>query len=102
MALDAVIEHVSFRKFSDLVSKMETYSNLSAIELSGKKARVNAFTPLNHGIWMFLKTYFFELGLLDGFDGLVISVMNAGGSFLKYAKLREMMEENRGPGSQPG
>ena len=41
---------------------------------------------------MFLKTYFFELGLLDGFDGLVISVMNAGGSFLKYAKLREMIE----------
>jgi len=95
MALDAVIEHISFRKFSDLVSKMETYSNLSAEELAGRKARVNALAPLTHGIGMFLKTYFFELGLLDGFDGLVISVMNAGGSFLKYAKLREMIEHNR-------
>ncbi|MBW1799737.1 MAG: glycosyltransferase family 2 protein [Deltaproteobacteria bacterium] len=95
MALDAVIEHISFRKFSDLVSKMETYSNLSALELSGGKPRVNAWTPLSHGIWMFLKTYFFELGLLDGFDGMVISVMNAGGSFLKYAKLREMIEKRK-------
>ena len=95
MALDAVIEHISFRNFSELVSKMETYSNLSAVELSERKTRVNAFTPINHGLWMFLRTYFFELGLLDGFDGLVISVMNAGGSFLKYAKLREMIEHNR-------
>jgi hypothetical protein len=39
---------------------------------------------------MFLRTYFLELGFLDGFDGFVISIMNAGGSFFKYAKCREM------------
>jgi hypothetical protein len=57
-----------------------------------KGTSVSALTPLSHGLWMFLKTYFLELGLLDGFDGLVISVMNAGGSFMKYAKLREMRQ----------
>jgi hypothetical protein len=31
-----------------------------------------------------------ELGILEGFDGCMISLLNAGGSFLKYAKLREI------------
>jgi hypothetical protein len=55
--------------------------------------RVRGLTPLSHGIWMFLRTYFLELGMLDGFEGMVIAVMNAGGSFLKYAKLRELQKQ---------
>jgi len=49
------------------------------------------WSPLSHGIWMFIRTYVLELGIIEGFDGFMISVLNAGGSFLKYAKLREMM-----------
>jgi (heptosyl)LPS beta-1,4-glucosyltransferase len=88
--LDAVIEHISFRNYSELLAKMENYSNLASKELFEKNARVNAFSPLLHGLWMFLRTYFLELGVLAGFDGFVISTTNAGGSFLKYAKAREM------------
>jgi glycosyltransferase involved in cell wall biosynthesis len=87
--LDAFIEHTSFEEYSDLVDKMETYSNLASQELFEEDVRVNALTPILHGLWMFLKTYFLELGIMDGFDGFIISAMNAGGSFLKYAKLRE-------------
>ena len=88
--LDACIEHVSFRSYSDLVAKMETYSNLAAGELFQRDEAVNALTPVLHGAWMFLKTFLLELGFLEGFDGFTISIMNAGGSFFKYAKLREM------------
>jgi glycosyltransferase involved in cell wall biosynthesis len=91
--LDACIEHVSFRRYSDLVSKMETYSNLSSRELFERDQPVSALTPVLHGAWMFLKTYLLELGFLEGFDGFTISIMNAGGSFLKYAKLRELKEQ---------
>ena len=93
--LDAVIEHISFRNYSELLAKMENYSNLSSKELFEKDAKVNAVTPILHGLWMFLRTYFLELGVLDGFDGFVISTTNAGGSFLKYAKAREMRVMNR-------
>ena len=88
--LDACIEHVSFHSYSDLVSKMETYSNLSSRELFQRDEPVSALTPVLHGSWMFLKTYILELGFLEGFDGFTISIMNAGGSFFKYAKVREM------------
>jgi len=87
--LDAIIEHVSFRNYSELVAKMENYSNLASKELFERNKQVNFLTPIFRGLWMFIKTYFLELGVIDGFDGLLISTMNAGGSFLKYAKLRE-------------
>lgn len=89
-ALDAVIEHISFRNYSEIVAKMENYSNLASKELFQNNARINAVTPIFHGLWMFIRTFFLELGILEGFDGFVISIMNAGGSFLKYAKAKEM------------
>jgi glycosyltransferase involved in cell wall biosynthesis len=90
IALDAVLEHISFRNYSELVAKMELYSNLAAGSMHEDGKVVGPFTPALHGLWMFFRTYFLELGLLDGFDGFVISVMNGGGSFLKYAKCREL------------
>ena len=88
--IDAIIEHLSFRNYSELVTKMEKYSSLAASALYKEKKTAGPFTPVLRGLWMFLRTYFLELGVLEGFDGFTISVMNGGGSFLKYAKLREM------------
>ena len=88
--LDAHIEHISFRNYSGLVAKLENYSNLSALEMFEKDIHAGPFTPIHHGLWMFIRTFLIELGFLHGFDGFMISVMNAGGSFMKYAKLREM------------
>ncbi|MBN1103862.1 MAG: glycosyltransferase family 2 protein [Deltaproteobacteria bacterium] len=87
--LGAALKHVSFRNYSEMMMKMECYSNLSSLALFQRNAKVRAFTPITHGIWMFLKSYVLEMGILDGFDGFFISMANAGGSFLKYAKLRE-------------
>ncbi len=88
-ALDSPIEHISFRNYSELVSKMELYSDLASRSLFEAGKRASPLTPPLHALWMFFRTYVLEMGLLDGFDGLVISLMNAGGSFFKYAKLRE-------------
>jgi hypothetical protein len=68
---------------------MERYSCLASEELYRRNVKAGGLTPVTHGSWMFFRTYVLELGALEGFDGLVISLMNAGGSFLKYAKLRE-------------
>ncbi len=88
--LDFSIGHYSFRNYSDLIHKMETYSTLSALEMLRKRKRVGWWAPITHGFWMFLRTYLLERGALEGFDGFMIAVLNAGGSFLKYAKYREM------------
>ena len=38
----------------------------------------------------FFKKYFLKLGILDGYEGYVISISTAYGKFLKYIKLREL------------
>ena len=98
LALDAVIDHYSFQDYSDLVDKMERYSSLAARSLFDEGKRAGPFAPAMHGLWMFFRTYLLERGMLDGFDGFVIAVMNAGGSFLKYAKLRELAMSFEGDG----
>ena len=88
--LNLTIDHHSFRDYSDLINKMQTYSTLSARDMFAKGKHAGWWTPLSHGIWMFLRTYLIEMGVLEGFDGFMISTLNGGGSFMKYAKLKEM------------
>ena len=88
--LNLAIEHYNFRNYSDLIRKMEAYSTLCAQEMLNAGKRARSWTPLSHATWMFIRMYILKLGLLDGLDGFIISILNAGGSFFKYAKLREM------------
>lgn len=85
------IEHFSYRNYTEMIEKSQHYSTLAARDLASRSPKISALTPVTHGAWMFVKTYFLELGVLCGFDGLIISLLNAGGSFMKYAKCREMM-----------
>ena len=98
--LELPLEHYSFRNYSDLIGKLEAYSSLAAREMVESGKRAGALSPLTHGCWMFFRAYILELGLLGGFDGFIISLLNAGGSFMKYAKLREAKICGISPGSE--
>jgi glycosyltransferase involved in cell wall biosynthesis len=93
--LDVPIDHYSFTSYSNMLSIMETRSTDMARELFDAGKRANVFTPFLHGITMFLKIYIIKLGFLEGFDGFIISITRAGGSFFKYAKLLEIQNENK-------
>jgi (heptosyl)LPS beta-1,4-glucosyltransferase len=93
--LDACIEHYAFSNYSDMLGTLNEYSTIIARELFNSGKRANFLSPLYHGIGMFLKIYFIEMGLLDGLDGLVTAVTKAGGSFFKYAKLLELQRWNK-------
>lgn len=91
--IDACIEHYGFSNYSDMLKNVDNYSSIAAKELFDKGRRVNMMTPVIHGIAMFLKIYILQKGIFDGFDGLVMSVAKAGGSFFKYAKLYELQRK---------
>lgn len=95
---DLPIEHFSFSAYSDMLKIMEGRSTDMAKELFDTGRRVNAFTPFVHGLTMFIQVYFFKLGFLDGFDGFIIAITRAGGSFLKYAKLLELQRGHTAAG----
>jgi glycosyltransferase involved in cell wall biosynthesis len=91
--IDAYIEHYGFEDYFDMIKTMNEYSTLSAQELYISGRRASIFTPIVHSIAMFIKVFILKKGFLDGFDGLVLALLKAGGSFFKYAKLLELQRK---------
>jgi len=79
--------HYSVNNFSQVLHKIDRYSSDSAQQafLAGKKSSV--LNAVLHGLWAFIRTYFFKLGCLDGAHGLAVSISNAEGSYYRYLKL---------------
>ncbi|HLT32244.1 MAG TPA: glycosyltransferase family 2 protein [Aquaticitalea sp.] len=87
------ILHWTYQTYSEFNLKTEHFSTISAkayFEL-GKKAPF--WKIICHPIWAFFKAYFLRLGFLDGLNGLVICVQTANITFLKYTKLRELIQK---------
>jgi glycosyltransferase involved in cell wall biosynthesis len=83
--------HYSYYTIRENIAQINSFSDIAAgasYEM-GENANVILDVFLNP-IFTFLKKYFLQLGLLDGYYGLVVSVNSAYFRFLKYAKLREM------------
>ncbi|MCC6446022.1 MAG: glycosyltransferase family 2 protein [Armatimonadetes bacterium] len=95
-AADAPIDHYSYDNYAHMLRKLDDYSTQTARELFESGKRAGPLSPLKHGLGMFFKIYLLKQGFRDGLDGLVISVIKAGGSFFKYAKLLEMQRNNEG------
>ena len=86
-----VVYHYSYQDLNDFINKINNFSTLYAKDNVGKKYS-SPILAVASGIYSFIKTYFFKLGLLDGYVGLVISFSHMATNFYKYMKL---YEENR-------
>lgn len=86
--------HNSFPKMEDVLEKVNRYSTLSAVHRFKPGKKVTLFTAITHGIWTFLRGYFFKLGFLDGKKGFMLAVSNAEGCYYRYIKMMLMNEEH--------
>lgn len=84
------LEHYSFRDLSDQVARLNHYATLAARQMHEAGRRANAFDLLIHPPAAFLRNYLLRRGIFDGTAGLVISLVNSYGVFLKFAKLWEL------------
>lgn len=82
-----VIWHNSFISIEDIITKMNTYSTLSALNLQNQGKSANITKAILKGFWTFLRGYIFKLGFLDGKYGFLLAIINAEGCFYKYLKL---------------
>lgn len=84
------LRHYSYTGIDDYVARMDRYSSLAAEELlkAGKAPGVTSvlFRPL----WTFIRMYLLKGGALDGYIGLLLSLLYAQYTFLKYSKAREL------------
>jgi glycosyltransferase involved in cell wall biosynthesis len=94
------ILHRSFDSVSDHLQTIDRFSEIAARELFRQGRRASAAAPVVHGAATFVRLYLLKRGFLDGFGGLVVSLLSATASFTRYAKLRYLQRaEGRGSDS---
>ncbi len=92
--IKADIFHYAYSNIGEMFTKQaRSFSSRSAkiIYQSGKK--VNAFTPFFHGFASFFQNYFLRGGILEGIDGLSISLAMSMNAYLKYARVLEYQRD---------
>ena len=86
--LHAPIKHYSFDSVADFLVKIQSYSEIYAKDMQGKK-HVSIVAGLGRGVFAFIKSYFFRKGVFCGFEGFTIAFFHGLGTTVKYLKLYE-------------
>lgn len=77
------LRHEAVTELGQFLRKVDRYSE---IRKDNAKRVYHPAVIFLKSLWGFLRTYFFQLGFLDGWRGLVIAWSNANGVFFKYMK----------------
>ena len=85
--LKNVMDHYMVDDFHEYVLRIAKYSHWGAAQnwREGRQSGLNEV--LGRSIWRFLRTYFLQLGVLDGMRGLVFCMLQAYGTYLKWSLL---------------
>ncbi len=89
--LENSIIQIPFLDYSEMIQKLDRYTELGAQKLLSRKKKVSSLNIAVRSMWAFFLTYIMKLGILDGWRGLVIAFCNMEGTFLKYAKYKELL-----------
>lgn len=89
--LRSPIEHHTYRSLDHWTDKKNRYTTLGAEQLAASGRLARPFRDLLvRPVLRFLGVYLWRGGFLDGVPGLIVSLDDAFGTFLKYAKLWEL------------
>ena len=81
------MEHYMTDTFDEYVRRIEKYSFWGAAQQWKDGRRSGVVEVFGRSVWRFLRTYIFQLGILDGMHGLVFCMLQAYGTYLKWALL---------------
>ena len=96
-ALGGEILHFTCDSLADHRERIEFYTDLAAREMFERGDRAGLGYRLLAPLWVFINTYFFRLGVLDGVAGFLIAWMAASYVHRKYIKLAELQSSKGKP-----
>lgn len=91
--LKSKMEHYTYKNLAHFLSKNERYALWSAEDHLPKVKKVSSWHLFVKPIGRFLSQYIFKRGFLDGQAGFIFCVIMAWGVFLRYARIKELLEE---------
>jgi len=93
--LKSELRHYPYQSISHHLTKINHYSNLSAEKMFNEGRKISWIAVFLVPIFGFFRSYIFRLGILDGWNGLVIACSTALIGWLKYLKLKELYIKKR-------
>lgn len=87
--------HKTAASLEEFRSKMKVYAELNARRYYKKGKKSYLITLILNPVFDFVKNYFFRLGFLDGYEGFAIARIHAWYTYLKYAGLRSLYQQNK-------
>lgn len=89
--LQGDLYHYSYYTISQHIKQADHFTDLTAeVAFSrGKKAGLGKI--IINPAFKFIRDYFFKFGFLDGYYGYVVCKISAHATFLKYAKIRQLI-----------
>jgi len=87
--------HYSFKDISTQIDKVQTYSSSSALMMFKANKKISWFSVFLKTFFSFVKPFILRFGFLDGVHGLLIAVFSSINTFLKYAKLKELISHSK-------
>jgi glycosyltransferase involved in cell wall biosynthesis len=90
------ILHYTCDSLNDHRKRIEFYTDLAAREMFERGGGAGVVRRLLAPPWVFLNTYFFRLGVLDGAAGFLIAWMAARYVHRKFVKLAQLQRSTKG------
>jgi glycosyltransferase involved in cell wall biosynthesis len=88
--LQGRVNHYCFANYKEYFAKMNHSAMIMGEEMHSRGKQVSAPMIVVKSLFSFISYYFINLGLLDGWMGLVIATTRSGYTFKKYVRLREL------------
>ncbi|MBI5266596.1 MAG: glycosyltransferase family 2 protein [candidate division Zixibacteria bacterium] len=85
--------HYSYPTLEIYFEKFNRYTTMGAEQALARGERSGLFDLTIRPAAAFVKHYISKAGLLDGMEGLMISVLSSCAVFIKYAKLRQLQRK---------
>lgn len=89
------INHHSYLSLSDYLARFNRYTSLGAEEYYKKGKKANLFGVAINPFFKFIRMYIFRLGFLDGLEGLLLAILSANYTMVKYYKLLELYRKEK-------
>ena len=93
--LSGLLYHYSYRDLESYFEKLNIYSTLNAQQMYNVGRRFHLSDLLLHPPATFINMYLLKAGFLDGYYGFLLAGLSAFHVYMKYAKLRELCEQER-------
>lgn len=90
ITLPGLVLHYSIKDLKDYADKMSAYADLVAHKYHQRGKKSGFFALYLYPGYEFIRTYFFHLGILDGWAGFVSAWFASYYVFLKYHRLKEL------------